>query len=385
MDPIIILKIENILDFLQKMQLLQNLNLNLNDILILDLKGCIKENFDKFKIFDSLENLKNYLISKKNVETLIFINTFEYSQNSLKIEKFENLNTLFSKKDILNKNIIYNNNRRILFNALKNCPINFQNTIGFFIFEDNLCIFKCCKDKTGTIIKKYSLNSINNLDYFKILENNLHFKYKFICKSCNNKYCTSLENEKLDNVLVSISKACNLHCNMCGVGPIHKDTQKQKDVYFKILYALKGHSLNSIRLTDEGEPFFYKEETLKYLESLDPEKDFKKVNIISNVILLNEEDIKRLKNVKVKIKITVSVDTLKKEVYEKIRRGGDFEKFINNTKSLIENGLVYDFHMTIQKGLNDNEFETIKKYCEKHHLIFSYENAWIPPWYNYEY
>ena len=61
----------------------------------------------------------------------------------------------------------------------------------------------------------------------------------------------------IKSVSVSISHACNLNCYHCYFDGQHYDTPEMKKAYFDTLYKIKGHQLDKILLTDNGEPFYY--------------------------------------------------------------------------------------------------------------------------------
>ena len=70
------------------------------------------------------------------------------------------------------------------------------------------------------------------------------------CPTCN------FPKDKISQVGVGFSYACNLKCFHCFYDGHHKDDAFLKDLYFKTLEKIKGHHLNNIQLTDVGEPFF---------------------------------------------------------------------------------------------------------------------------------
>ena len=98
---------------------------------------------------------------------------------------------------------------------------------------------------------------------------------------CNNSTCALLPNNEIKNVIVGLSYACNLRCYNCWYDGQHFDTHKQKELYFHVLYGLKGHGLNKIVLTNKGEPFIYLHETLDYIKSLSL-NDTKVIEAVTN-------------------------------------------------------------------------------------------------------
>lgn len=127
------------------------------------------------------------------------------------------------------------------------------------------------------------------------------------------------------------SSICNLRCKMC---PLHVGlTRKQGYLEFKkfkyIFDQIKPAYLN---LTGIGEPFLNKDlfEIIKYAK-----KKNAMVKLDSNGMLLNKENIKKILDTKIDI-ISVSIDGVDKESYEKIRVGSNFEQVKNNVKNLVD-------------------------------------------------
>ncbi len=148
------------------------------------------------------------------------------------------------------------------------------------------------------------------------------------CKVCN------FPRTKIEQVCVGFSYACNMKCYNCFYEGHHSDSEELKNLYFETLEKIKGHHLESIQLTDVGEPFFYFYKTLDYLNSLSKEKDATNINFLTNGSLLSKERIDELVSASKKTGIVysfvVSVDGITKETYENTRIGGKFEKTIEN-------------------------------------------------------
>lgn len=195
---------------------------------------------------------------------------------------------------------------------------------------------RCCY-KENEIIKRYSLdeiindnNFINNLrNYVKEVKNHDWKVYPY----CNTqeKVCNWF-NDEIDTITVSTSVACNLNCIMCGLK--HKlNKELDKSIYFTLLNKIKNNHLKTIGLTMEGEPFFYKNDTLEYIKSL-TRNDCQCLYIISNLTVLNENDIVLLNNIKNKHNINIlfeaSIDGITEETYRKIRNNNKFNQVVNN-------------------------------------------------------
>ena len=137
---------------------------------------------------------------------------------------------------------------------------------------------------------------------------------------------------------MSISHACNLNCYHCYFDGQHYDTPEMKKAYFDTLYKIKGHQLDKILLTDNGEPFIYYDEILEYIQSLS-QNDTKSIEITTNLTLLNKEKIvklyKAITMANIDYRFIVSLDGITKKTFEATRIGANWEQVINNLKTLI--------------------------------------------------
>ncbi|MFA5173807.1 MAG: radical SAM protein [Candidatus Pacearchaeota archaeon] len=126
------------------------------------------------------------------------------------------------------------------------------------------------------------------------------------------------------------STLCNLKCTMC---PLTKGLTRKRGVLsfenFKKVYdEIKVPYLN---LTGLGEPLMNPEifKIIKYAR-----KRGAMVKLDTNGTLLTSENIKKLIEADPTF-ISMSIDAMTKERYEKIRKGANFDKVIENLKKLI--------------------------------------------------
>lgn len=171
--------------------------------------------------------------------------------------------------------------------------------------------------------------------------------------------------KKIKQVDVGISHACNMHCLNCFFKE-HKDTPEMKKAYFDTLYKIKGHQLDTIMMNNGGEVFVYYDEIIEYLKSLTP-NDTRQVTFVTNLVLLNEERFKELKQISENTGVTYfflpSVDGIKKESYEAIRLGGKFEKITENLHLLADIfGPQQAVILYTIKKPNINETKNVEKY-----------------------
>ncbi|MCF0126126.1 MAG: hypothetical protein HUJ68_10315, partial [Clostridia bacterium] len=185
-------------------------------------------------------------------------------------------------------------------------------------------LFRCCYLEP---YKSIDVSDINNIDIKELFNESLSLSpilqepIKDRCFSCNNL------SQKLEKISISLSRACNLNCYHCFFNE-HKDTPEMKNAYFSLLEKTKGLSLEELKLTDIGEPFFYFIDTFNFLKKLSFKKDTKKIIFITNLTLLNINRIKLLKKISdithIQYEFNVSIDGITKETYENTRIGGNF-------------------------------------------------------------
>lgn len=129
---------------------------------------------------------------------------------------------------------------------------------------------------------------------------------------------------------------CNLSCEMCF---INQHTHRKKgimpmDLFHQIADSMAPYAdkIEQVDLWSLGEPLldphiFYR---IAYLK----EKGFRNIAISTNADLLNSEKRKRLLESRIGT-VIFSVDGIKKETHEKIRRGSNFERTVGNIQEII--------------------------------------------------
>ena len=232
--------------------------------------------------------------------------------------------------------------------------------------DNTISIGKCCLFQELLKVSQESiLNSNDIINTVTCLVRTVGKVNNFSSNSsaCNGKKECNFTNFTLDTIKVNVN-GCNLRCAMCnsekkvGIGNF--------ELYFKLLEKIKGYKLKKLILTSSGEPFLLKEQTLNYLKSLTTD-DFEEVLIITNGTNLEEDDIKTLSNLNIKVTIIVSNDAITKETYDKIRINGDFNKVFNNTLLLKKYNLLTHVNVVIQP-LNVEEIPFIEDFWNKYNI-----------------
>ena len=124
---------------------------------------------------------------------------------------------------------------------------------------------------------------------------------------------------------------CNLNCEMCIRDKVGVPIGTMSFENFKRILD-KLDSLFKLHLSGQGEPFINPEifEMIDYANNRGVSVFF-----TSNGTLLTPSVIEKICNVEIG-EIGISIDSVKKEEYEKIRRGANFEKVVNNVRNLVK-------------------------------------------------
>lgn len=128
--------------------------------------------------------------------------------------------------------------------------------------------------------------------------------------------------------------SCNLSCPQCRSGLIYADAERQqelREIQDGWIKSPTFRSAKRILLSGNGDPFASKvySDLLRQIK----QEDFPDLEIVilTNGLLLNKSRWEALSNVHYAIRhILVSVDAATPETYSKVRRGGNFEKLLEN-------------------------------------------------------
>ena len=227
-----------------------------------------------------------------------------------------------------------------------------------FSYDTNrIKIIRCCH-RESEIIHEMTYDDIFKMsaaefmqflyDLYKIIPSNHDYKTYYYCKTkekiCN--YCDSYFNE----IYVDILTHCNLKCSFCHIHQHFIKTDEDIKLYFDILNKLRNNHLKILNLTCNGEPFYFKKDIFNYLESLTSD-DFEVVKIISNLTLLNFNDIVHLYNIQkknnIKIQIIASCSGITEETYKIMHNNNLFNKVVPNIRLLNYFGLLCAINFVI--------------------------------------
>lgn len=175
-------------------------------------------------------------------------------------------------------------------------------------------------------------------------------------------------------VLIDNISCCNLKCSMC----FHKSMNRKKGVmswelYKKIIDEIAENSLDTqIWITFFGEGLILKDisERIKYAK----DKEIKNVLFNTNGNLLTPEKSRKLIESGLN-GMYVGIDAFKKETYEKIRVGGNFDVVVNEVikyKELLDEIGKEDQHIYaqfVEMDINSSELDNFIKFWHKEHGI----------------
>ena len=147
------------------------------------------------------------------------------------------------------------------------------------------------------------------------------------------------------HVLLEPAGICNLRCTMCYQSDktftgdnIKKNSNKKfmgmmdYELFTKIIDECDAEGCNAISLGSRGEPMLNKNFD-KMLSHINKKNNFFDVKINSNGSALNEKNCHSILSSNVNI-LVISCEGEYKELYEKIRLGGNFDKLVENVKLL---------------------------------------------------
>jgi cyclic pyranopterin phosphate synthase len=163
---------------------------------------------------------------------------------------------------------------------------------------------------------------------------------------------------KIDYLRVSLTDRCNLRCVYCMpeegiIKKTHNDIVRFEDLE-KVISAFATLGIRKVRFTG-GEPLILKgiEKLIEFTSSLPSIVD---VSLTTNGILLFDKA-EELKLAGLN-RVNISLDTLDKDKYKKITRGGDINKVLSAIEKCISIDLKpVKINVVLMKGINDDEVE----------------------------
>lgn len=166
-----------------------------------------------------------------------------------------------------------------------------------------------------------------------------------------------------------VTTRCNSRCSMCSIWKRREKEMTLKETR-KVFTDLKKFGIHTVFLQG-GEPLVKKEffEITGMLNVLGFD-----INVITNGILLSENALKKLDelNTKGRITVTVSLDTLNRKTYRKIRGVDRFDIVTENIKKLADHrDLRGGIHATVT-SINYMELDNIRQFAHNLGLALTF-------------
>lgn len=150
-----------------------------------------------------------------------------------------------------------------------------------------------------------------------------------------------------------ITNRCNLKCKHCYKNKEKRDREIEVKEYIKICdiineTAIKNNLEISLSITG-GEPFAKKDALFSILEYLENKKGIESFQILTNGLLIKDEDIHRLNKLSKLQGVQISLESPRKEIHESIRGENTYDETIIAIKKLVNNNIKTYVMMTISK------------------------------------
>lgn len=295
------------------------LNTKEYDKLIFDIEKCTKKILtenktdNRWMIFELLKIVCDNKIFNKSKYTEKFISFFENNILFLEVKHQIFLKTKMIEYFYCNSK--YFKSFEYIIDLIESVDGNVEYKLTDILNISLRKLDYTVVDKTKIIKKLKSANKkITNIKIKNMLLNELEILG-------NKKYLES----RPSSLHINLTNKCNLKCVMC-----HNEHAESYDIDERLINFIKNNMpyLQYISWLG-GEVFLSK----IFLELSCLATIYKvKQRITTNALLLNEEKIRFIVNNNIDLKI--SIDAAQKDLYEKIRVGGNFEKLIKNLEIL---------------------------------------------------
>jgi len=180
----------------------------------------------------------------------------------------------------------------------------------------------------------------------------------------NEIYQKAYKNNQLISATIELNTICNYSCVHCYI-PNHDEKGISKmDIFFLIDQLFENGTLN-LTLTG-GEIFLRKDifEIISYAR-----KKHMRVFLLSNISLLNEEKIIKLKKIFI-AEVSTTLFSLNDHINDKVTKGkNSATKIINNLKLLKKHGIRVLLKTPVM-NLNSKEYESIHSFANSNGFKF---------------
>lgn len=163
---------------------------------------------------------------------------------------------------------------------------------------------------------------------------------------------------KINYLRVSVTDRCNLRCIYCmppeGIlKKDHNDIMRYEEI-FNVIKTASLLRIDKVRFTG-GEPLILKNID-KLIYNTSKISSIRDIAMTTNAVLL-EDRVEDLKKAGLK-RLNISLDSLKKDRFRSITRGGDINKVFKSIEKSLSIGMrPIKINTVIMKGINDDEIE----------------------------
>jgi radical SAM protein with 4Fe4S-binding SPASM domain len=175
--------------------------------------------------------------------------------------------------------------------------------------------------------------------------------------------------EKVPFIVAELSNLCNLNCSMCSTASARRPKGEMPFELFKRIAEIKSrYKQRTVVLHTVGEPFLctYLEELVCFCK----EKNLT-ITTTTNGLLLHKYEKLLKKYYDVFSRINLSIDGATAQTYEKIRRGGDFNRLQQNIEMLQQ--FKEHIAMDAQVCVSNENFHEIPLFFQVFKPYFRYD------------
>ena len=167
---------------------------------------------------------------------------------------------------------------------------------------------------------------------------------------------------EINYLRLSVTDNCNLRCIYCMPENLKNESDNNNltiDEYYRTVEILAKLGIRKVRITG-GEPLTRKgiDELIGKINTI---PEIKEIAITTNGILLDTYLDKFIKDGVTSLNI--SIDSVNKENFNKITRGGDLYRVTESLKKARDNGIKIKLNTVIIKGSNDHEISDLVKFA----------------------
>ena len=166
---------------------------------------------------------------------------------------------------------------------------------------------------------------------------------------------------------LSVTDNCNLRCIYC----MPEDTKNESDnnnltidEYCRTVEIFSRLGIRKVRITG-GEPLIRKgiDELIGRISTI---PEIEEIAITTNGLLLERYLDKFMESGVTSLNI--SIDSVNKENFNKITRGGDLEKVTGSLRKARDNGMEVKLNTVIIRGVNDHEILDLVRFAMENHV-----------------